>query len=110
MADLLKLKTDLLALESAVLSGKPGDIARSLAVVLTDAADVYDIFNPSGDNTPPAMSAAPGRDECLDACDKVKAACAQAPKQGWGDGTLFQLLLANIPQIIDAIKQLLNKK
>lgn len=108
-ADLGTLKSDLLALEAAVLSGNPSGIARSVAVVLTDAADVYDLFNPSGGTTPPLMSAAPGREDCLAACDKVKAACTQAPKQGWGDGTLFTLLLQNLPQIISAIEKLLGK-
>lgn len=102
---LATLRDDLKALEAAATGPNPVPATlRALGPVEADAADVIDLFTGSP-ATHATMKADPLAAECIDCCDRIKAACgtksfaATAPAKGapkvgaWGDGTFLKMIL-----------------
>lgn len=113
---LATLKTDLLNLEQAAISLKPAPILRALGPVENDIADIIEIFDPPTPApvgaTPASFGSDPDKAECLACCDRLEQVCTT--KKGnavakWGDGTLFNIFLQNLPQLLAIIRDLLKK-
>ena len=117
---LATLKTDLLALETAIVAASPSPILRAVGPVEADVADIIDLFMPPAPPAgsakkaaaPPTFGSDPNKAECLSCCDRIEAACKTmkaAPVGSWGDGTLFTIFLQNLPALIAMIRDLIGK-
>lgn len=116
---LATLKNDLVALESAVSSLKPAPILRALAPVEIDVAEIIELFDPptvgskpKASATPPTFGVDPDKADVLACCDRIEAECTtkKAPAvAAWGDGTLFNIFLQNLPALLAMIRDLLKK-